>query len=216
MSRQWDRTFGRDSQVQSRLLQEGMALFMVCMAITPDIDLQMTCHHPRKWSVNCKLYYAWQTKWLNFLHGVWEYFHFILNLRHFLCRNLILKGPGALPGMVVLQRGLSCRAAGQAPLASLVRTGQAGWSQVVVACQQPKEFNLGSSPKQRLSPALLQPLEAVATTHLEALNSSQSVRERGNKMVRPSWKQVITGCAKFSKFYYVAIKKMSKQGSTPI
>lgn len=88
--------------------------------------------------------------------------------------------------MVVLQRGLSCQAAGQAPQASLVRTGQAGWSQVVVACQQPKEFNLGSSPKQQLSPALLQPLEAVATTHFEASNSSQLAREGGNKMVRPS------------------------------
>lgn len=216
MSRQWDRTFGIDSQVQSRLLQEGMALVMVCMVITPDTDLQMMCHYPRKWSVNCKLYYAWQTKWLNFLHGVWEYFRFILNLCHFLCRNLILKGPGALPGMVVLQRGLSCQAAGQAPLASLVRTGQAGWSQVVVACQQPKEFNPGSSPKQQLSPALLQPLEVVATTHFEASNSSQSARERENKMVRPSWKQVISDCAKFSKFYHVAIKKMSKQSSTPI
>ena len=83
--------------------------------------------------------------------------------------------------MVVLQRGLFYQAAGRAPLASLVRTGQAGWSQAVVACQQPKEFNLGLSPKQRVSPALLQPQEAAAMILFEVLNSFQLAQERGNK-----------------------------------
>lgn len=148
-----------------------------------------------------------QPKRQNFLNGVPVYvFHFVFNICHFLCRELILKGPGVLLGMVVLQRGLSCQAAVRAPLVSLVRTAQAGWSQAVVACQQPKEFNLGSSPKQRLSPALLQPQEAVAKTHFEALNSSRLAQERGNKMVKPSGKSQVL-VLKVSKSLFVAIKR---------
>lgn len=97
------------------------------------------------------------------------------------CRNPIRKGPVVHLGMEVLQRGPSFQAAGQAPLVSQARTGQAGWFPAAAACRQPKDFNLGSSPKQPLSTALLPPQEAAVTTPFEASNSSQLAPERGNK-----------------------------------
>jgi hypothetical protein len=92
----------------------------------------------------------------------------------------IQKGPVRHLEMEALQRGLSCQAAGQALLASLVRIGQAGWSQAVVACQQPKGFNLGLSQNHLLL-LVLQPQVVVVSIHLGALNSCLLAQERGNK-----------------------------------
>jgi hypothetical protein len=92
----------------------------------------------------------------------------------------IQKGPVRHLEMEALQRGRSCQAAGQALLASLVRIGQAGWSQAVVACQQPKGFNLGLSQNHLLL-LVLQPQVVVVSIHLGALNSCLLAQERGNK-----------------------------------
>lgn len=97
----------------------------------------------------------------------------------FFCSNLIQKEPGVHLEMAAPQRGQSYQAAGQAPLVSLVRAGQAGWSQVVVACQPPKG-HLGMN--QKLLIAVLQLLEAVVMMHLGALSFFHSVQERGNKV----------------------------------
>lgn len=184
---QWDRRFETDSQVQLKLLQEGMAPGMVYTVNTPDTDLRRMGHHPRKWSVfanSClfvfffvpKIHILWLSMCLNFLF-LWRRLLYSL----FLCRNTIQKGPVVHHGTEVLQRDPSFQAAGQAPLVSQARTGQAGWFPAAAACQQPKDFNQGLSPKQLLSPALLPPQEAAATTPFEASNSSQLAPERGNK-----------------------------------
>lgn len=82
--------------------------------------------------------------------------------------------------MAVLQRGQLYQAADQAPLVSQVKIGQAGWSQVVVACLQPRGFNLGLNPKQHLLLELLLP-EVVVMMHLGALSFYRLAQERGNK-----------------------------------
>lgn len=81
--------------------------------------------------------------------------------------------------MAAPQRGLSYQAVGQAPLVSLARAGQAGWSQAVVACQPPKG-HLGMNQKCLI--LVLQLLEAVVMMHLGALSFFLSVRGRGNKV----------------------------------
>lgn len=82
--------------------------------------------------------------------------------------------------MAVLQRGQLYQAADQAPLVSQVKIGQAGWSQAVVACLQPRGFNLGLNPKQHLLLELLLP-EVVVMMHLGALSFYRLAQERGNK-----------------------------------
>lgn len=85
--------------------------------------------------------------------------------------------------MVVLQRGLCYRAAGQAPLVSPVRiTGQAGWSQAAVDCQQLRGCNLDSSRKRHRLLVLQQPQEAVVMMRFEASSSFQLEQERGNRI----------------------------------
>jgi hypothetical protein len=64
---QVDQRLGIDSQVQSRHLQEGMDLGMVCMVIIPGIGLRMTCHLLKKWLVHVSLFLSSVLVILNFI-----------------------------------------------------------------------------------------------------------------------------------------------------
>ena len=62
-----------------------------------------------------------------------------------------------------------------------MRIGQAGLPRAVVACQQPKGFNLGLS-QNHLPLLVLQPQEVVVMIHSGALNSCLLEEERGNNL----------------------------------
>lgn len=81
----------------------------------------------------------------------------------------------ALLEMVVLRKGLWCRAAGQAHLVKY------GWVQAVVAHLQPKGSNPVSSPNHHLSPGL-QPLKLAATILSGALSFLPLAPGKGNKI----------------------------------
>uniref|UniRef100_A0A2P2JVG3 Uncharacterized protein MANES_15G042000 n=1 Tax=Rhizophora mucronata TaxID=61149 RepID=A0A2P2JVG3_RHIMU len=77
---------------------------------------------------------------------------------------LILKDLTHCLEMGALQRGLVCQAASQAHRRSLVRFGQAGCSQAVAVCPQPRGSNQGLNPSHHL---LLEPQlpEAAVMAH---------------------------------------------------
>lgn len=81
--------------------------------------------------------------------------------------------------MAALQKGLSCQAADQALMASLVKTAPVGCSQAVADYLRLRGLNQVLSPKLHLPVLLGQ--EVVAMIHSEALNSCQLAQEKGNE-----------------------------------